>query len=267
MSSFNQDTLRLLRERIRGIEIPSTVQVLIGRKFQAVLLENYLGVAYAPRGEVSETCKLTAQPGTLYQTPADKLAELVLSTDPIEHCIGFAALNALCQFVISRDAKKYNIYYRLDTLKQLPLNENTKVGMIGVIGPFIPSLVKKVKSLLVLDDNPGLEQGVQAQGFMVTRNLNDMADRDVMIITGSTVIEHSLDEVAKVAKSAVYKIVIGPTASWLPEYAFSLGIDAVASMRYTEPEVAFKVIMEGGGTRDFDRYAEKYTITKEAIDG
>jgi uncharacterized protein (DUF4213/DUF364 family) len=265
MSSFNQETLRLMKERISGVEIPRTLQVLIGRKFQGVLLEDYLGVAYSPRGEVSKTCKLTGNPGTFYQTAADELAELVLSQDPIEHCLGFAALNALCQFVIGREEEKYNIYYKADVIKCLPLDKNTTVGMVGMIGPFIPPLVRNVKDLLILEDNPKVEPGRKTQGYAITRNPKDLADRDVMIITGSSVIEHSLEEVIDVTKNAFYKIVIGPTASWLPEIAFSLGIDAVGGMRYTDPDFAFRIIMEGGGTSDFARFAEKYIITKVAL--
>jgi uncharacterized protein (DUF4213/DUF364 family) len=265
MPGFAEKTLLLSRERTKGMELPKTRGVLIGRKFQAVLLNGYLGLAYAPRGEVSETCKITANPGTLHRIAADELAGLVLSGDAVERCLGFAALNALSQFVIDREVKRYNIYYGLDTLKHLRLDKDTKAGMIGFIGPFIPYLARNTKSLLVLDKNPGLEPGPQAGGFTLIRNAEELADRDVVIITGSTIVEHSLEEVMDITRNAGYRIVIGPTASWLPEVAFEMGIDAVAGMKFTDTDAAFRVIMEGGGTRDFSRYADKYTITSKAL--
>jgi uncharacterized protein (DUF4213/DUF364 family) len=60
-------------------------------------------------------------------------------------------------------------------------------------------------------------------------------------------------------------MVVGPTASFIPDHAFELGIDAVSGMTFIEIEKAFRTIMEGGGTRYFSKYAEKYTITVKEL--
>ena len=131
--------------------------------------------------------------------------------------------------------------------------------------PFVNYIVKNSASFKIVDDNPALNPGPQALGHVLTRNIEDLEDCDVVIITGSTVIENSIEKPLKIAKNADFKIIIGPTASWLPDVAFQMGADAVSGMRFKEPKKAFIVIMEGGGTRDFSKHAEKYTITKDEI--
>ena len=265
MMNFIENTRNLTLKKIKNLTLPKTQQVLIGRKYQAVLLDGYLGVAFAPRKETSKTCRTFKNPGYLFQTPANELLDFVISNDPIERSLGFASMNALSQLIIASDSENYNRYSQLDILKVLPITKETKVGMVGMIGPFIKPLIKSSKELFVLDDNPKLKKSLHLEGFQLTQNLYDMEDRDVMIITGSIVIEHSIEEILNITKSAVFRVIVGPTASWIPDFAFELGVDAVSGMKFKDSDTAFRIIMEGGGTMDFAKHAEKYTISKEEI--
>ncbi|MHA1488624.1 MAG: Rossmann-like domain-containing protein [Promethearchaeota archaeon] len=263
MSDFLKNTRTILEKKFLGLTIPETRGVLIGRGYQAVLLEGTMGVGFAPR-KALPTCTILKKPGRLYQTPATELADYVLSEEPIARSVGIGAINALSQLIID-DARKeqYFKYLNKDMLKLLPLNKDTKVGMVGRIRPFVKFLAKNSARLTIVDDNPAIPVGQQVQNAILTRNLEEIEDSDIVIITGSTVIEHSLEMVLKVVKDAVFKVIVGPTASWIPDASFKLGIDAVGGMRFKELDKAFRVIMEGGGTMNFTKYVEKYILTKE----
>lgn len=264
MSNFLKNTRAVLESKLKGIHIPDTREVLIGRIYQAVLLEGALGVGYAPRNATT-TCTVFKKPGELYKTSSTELADMVLSEEPLERSVGLAAVNALSQLIIASRPEEYNRSTELDTLEYLPLNKESKVGMVGRIGPFINFLAKNSAGVTIIDDNPAITEGSLGKDVKLSRKIEDIEDSDVLIITGSTLIEHSLEEPLKTASNAVFRMVVGPTASWIPDIAFQLGIDAVSGMTFIDIDKAFRSIMEGGGTRYFSKYAEKYTITTKEL--
>jgi len=264
MSDFLKKTLKVLIDKVKEKDIPETKEVLIGKKFMAVLLDGYLGTGYAPR-EDTPTCNVFNGAGILHNKNAIELAEFVSSDDVFERAVGVAAINALSQYVIDENKENYNFYSNLDILKLLPLTPESKVGMVGVIGPFIQYLTKNSKEFVIVDDNPAIPEGKTPQGYVISRDIKSIAHTDIVLMTGSTIIEHSLEGPINAVKNATFKVVIGPTASWIPEIAFDLGINAACGMRFKEPLKAFRTIMQGGGTRYFAKYADKYTLTKEKI--
>ncbi len=264
MSNFLKKTRTVLESKLKGIHIPDTREVLIGRIYQAVLLEGAMGVGYAPRNATT-TCTVFKKPGELYQTSSTELADMVLSEEPLERAVGLAAVNALSQLIIAARSEEYNRYTDLDTLEYIPLNKDSKVGIVGRIDPFINFLAKNSAGVTIIDDNPAISEGSLGKGVKLSRKIEDIEDSDILIITGSTMIEHSLEEPLKAASNAVFRMVVGPTASWIPDVAFQLGVDVVSGMTFIDIEKAFRTIMEGGGTRYFSKYAEKYTITVKEI--
>ncbi len=261
---FLEKTFNILKKGLANDYLPKTQEILIGRKFMAVLLENYLGTSYRPRTSFL-TCNIFNNPDELDKISAIDLAEYIISEDLNERAIGVASLNALSQYFIDINKEKYNYHSNFDILSFLPIFPESKIGMVGMIGPFINYLNKRVSKLIVIEDNPLIPQGKTKQGFFVSSDLNYLEEIDILIMTGSTVIEHSIEGPLNAAKRAIFKVVIGPTASWIPNVAFDLGFDAVCGMKFIEPEMAFRTIMQGGGTQYFSKYADKYTLTKKAI--
>ncbi|MGV9174259.1 MAG: Rossmann-like domain-containing protein [Promethearchaeia archaeon] len=263
MSTFIKNTKKELESKLEGEDLPETDSVLIGRKYLAVLLEGTLGACFAPRKD-NPTCTVFKNPGELCEMNARELLKYVDSDSLIERGVGIATINALSQFYIQNHPGEY-YNYELDILKLLPVKKDRTVGMVGRIRPFIKFLEMNSAKLTVVDDNPAFEAGKVRDGYFISRDINDIEDVDVLIVTGSSAVEHSVEKPLKIAKDAIFKVSIGPTSSWIPDVAFDLGLDAVSGMQFTAPEKAFRTIMEGGGTRYFARYAIKYTLTKEDL--
>jgi uncharacterized protein (DUF4213/DUF364 family) len=264
MSRFLIQTKEILKEKLEGKKLPDVKSVLIGRKYLAVLLDTNLGVCYGPR-KTSPTCTIFKDPGNIRKKHVLDLLEFVGSDSLIERGIGIATTNALTQFYLHQNPENYNFYTDKDILKLLPLKKDITVGMVGRIGPFIKFLANHSAHLTIIDDNPAFSEGKIQEGVEITRDIKKLKDVEILLLTGSSIVEHSIEKPLQIAQKARFKSIIGPTASWIPNISFDLGADVIGGMQFFDPEAAFRTIMEGGGTRYFSKFADKYLLTKEPI--
>jgi hypothetical protein len=261
MSKLNEEIVAEVRTRSACLtNIPKVRMVAISLGYTLVELDNdTLGVCFTPRS-AADSCTHCQSAGTLTQKPALELAELMLSPHPLEKSVGIAAVNAVSKIIMDHEPEKYRFSDR-DFLDLLPLREERlRVGMVGNIGPFMPFLKKYAASLIIVDDNPSLPQGIMGHGPAMSRNIKDLAQVDVLIITGSSAAVGDFDEAIDSARSARFIGVVGPSAGWLPDPAFRRGVHAVAGTRVTDIPGARQAILEGGGTPHFIRYGQKYTL-------
>ncbi|MCA1785595.1 MAG: hypothetical protein LC657_06410, partial [Desulfobacteraceae bacterium] len=114
--------------------------------------------------------------------------------------------------------------------------------------------------LVVVDDNPALKIGIMETGPLITRDIRALKDADIVIITGSSAAVGGFDAALDAATSARFIGVVGPSAGWLPQPAFRRGVHAVAATKITDLSGARRTILEGGGTPQFIKYGQKYTL-------
>lgn len=261
MATLIEDIVNDVNTRAAALEtLPGIRMVAISLGYTLVELDNgILGLCYTPRS-ASGSCSHYDKAGTLAEKPVNELTELMLSKLPLERSVGVAAVTALSQWIMDRDPASYTFADK-DFLDLLPFDgKPKKVGMVGNIGPFVPFLSQKASSLVILDDNPSLFPGFQNTGYTMTRDIKDISDVDILIITGSSAAVGDFDQVLDSAASAEFIGVVGPSAGWLPDPAFRRGIHAVAATKIVDVPKAKQVILEGGGTRSFSRYGRKYTV-------
>lgn len=261
MTTLIEDIVRDIHTRSATLEtIPGIRTVAISLGFTFVELENgTMGLCYTPR-TVSGSCSHYARAGKLAETPVLELAELMLSKNTLERSVGVAAVTALSRLIMDSEPEAYRLADK-DFLDLLPFDgAPKKVGMLGHIGPFIPFLVKQAESLVIVDDNPTLLPGFQNKGYTVSKEIEALADVNILLITGSSAAVGDFDRALEVSESAEFIGVVGPSAGWLPDAAFRRGIHAVAGTKIIDVPKARQVILEGGGTRSFSRYGQKYTV-------
>lgn len=241
--------------------IPEVRMVAISLGYTFVELENgIMGVCFTPRSD-SGSCAHYPAAGTLSGKPVLALGQLMRSGHLLERSVGVAAVNALSHTIMAQHPEQFR-FSKDDFLDLLPFEApgSNKVGMVGYIGPFVPFLKKKTDALVVVDDNPALKAGIMDAGYAVTRDVRDVADADIVIITGSTAAVGGFDAVLDAAKTARFIGVVGPSAGWLPQPVFKRGVHAVAATKITDIAGARRTILEGGGTPQFIDYGRKYTL-------
>jgi uncharacterized protein len=86
---------------------------------------------------------------------------------------------------------------------------------------------------------------------------------DILIITGQTLVNNTIDDLLSVVKSSSLVVVTGPSSSILPEILFGKNVTIIGAVRITKPELLFDVVGEGGlGYHLFKYCAQKICILK-----
>ena len=69
---------------------------------------------------------------------------------------------------------------------------------------------------------------------------------DVAILTGTAIVNHSIDSILPHLNSKKRAAIIGPTASMIPDAFFRRGVSVMAGVRITDPERMATVLRQGG---------------------
>jgi uncharacterized protein (DUF4213/DUF364 family) len=68
----------------------------------------------------------------------------------------------------------------------------------------------------------------------------------VVIITGTTIVNHTIDPILSFIKNGTRTAMIGPTASMIPDAIFKKGVQVMAGVRILDPDLMIKVLKQGG---------------------
>ncbi len=84
---------------------------------------------------------------------------------------------------------------------------------------------------------------------------------DVLLITGTTLLNDTLDEILAAAKPNACKVVVGPTVGLVPDAFLRRRCDILGSIRVTRAEEFLDVLAEGGsGYHFFGKSAQKIVL-------
>ncbi len=85
-----------------------------------------------------------------------------------------------------------------------------------------------------------------------------------MIVTGVTLVNHTLEKILQIARKDAEIAVIGPTASMLPDALFARGVRVVGGVWVKKPDELLDVLAAGGsGYHFFDNLAPRIVIEKK----
>ena len=159
--------------------------------------------------------------------------------------IALAALNALSQPLVTDGvltAKGYSVGLEV---KDLVRNDD-KLVIVGY-GGLVKSYAGRCRELHVTDQRPPETFRTTIIGKMVSygpagitvhpaeENREVLKDADVVIITGSTLVNGTFEEVVEYAKHARIRALYGSSAQLIPEVLFENGINIVMSVAISDP--------------------------------
>ena len=267
-----EKTVELVHQIVKFHKIiPSKVHnVVVGLGYSGVELASFthgmfLGVANTlPDFIFGETCSKLKSAGKLSEMPLNELLQWSFSAPSLKKIVGIAALNAYSQHILAIKNPYKEVKQNLPQF--LKVNADTKVTFIGLIGPLIKSFSQKTKKVSIIENN--LEFTQEFKKFDTKTSVDEVKESeietDVLVCTGTALINDTLEDILKIYnKNAGKIVVIGPTAGLLPDILFDYGADLVGGMRFSDTESAIKVLQQAGGTKIFKQYAEKYLLTRE----
>ena len=203
------------------------------------------GLAATLRDEITGCCSLVEKAGQLSGDKAHRLSELALSTDILESAVGLATINA----ALNKDTKS-NVASAVEALE---IGKGNIVGMVGYIEPLIEPIRQRCSQLYIFERRPPAKESVYpdwAANVLLPKC-------DVVIISGTTLINKTIDHLLKLCRGKV--AIIGPSTPLSPvlnkhEVSFAFG----SIVR--EPSKVLKIVAQGGGARNFGEAIEKINL-------
>ena len=210
-------------------------EVRIGRFWTAVWSRACGLASTTGPGEHGHGARFVQGAGNLAGRSALELARLAHSDSSLEAGIGLAAINSLLEVDEARCVE----LNAGDLL--LERGRDKRVALIGHF-PFVPALREAAARLWVLELRPQAGDAAAEEAEAI------VPQADVVAITGSAFINHSLEGLLGLCRADSFVVVLGPTTPLSP-VLFDYGADVVSGTRVVEPELALRSASEGATFR------------------
>jgi uncharacterized protein (DUF4213/DUF364 family) len=198
--------------------------------FWTAVITKHCGLSSTFREEGPSHDRGVRDVGNLTRKAALELAEYAKSESLLEASIGMATINSLIDIDESRCVEKNAFEIILEK------GQGKNVAIVGHF-PWIPKLKGKTKNLWVL------EQRLREGDLPAKQADRILPQCDVVGITGTSFINHTLEGLLKLCKEA-YVLLIGPTSPISP-ILFDYGIDAICGSKIIDPDQLIRSISEG----------------------
>ncbi|MDD2556080.1 MAG: DUF364 domain-containing protein [Syntrophaceticus sp.] len=237
-------TQRVAAEALKKAHGLSIADLCIGVGYTGVKLSNGAGgTCFTFRHELGLKCGPIQGAGTMIGMPAAVAVEMAMSTNLAEASIGVAAINAILND--NFDAGK-------DAVDVMDIREPDTVGMIGYFYPVVKQIKDTVDKLYIFERN------ITEEGLLPDWCENIyLPECDVVLITGVTFINKTIDHVLSLCRNAKEVVIMGASTCMAPDVLKDYGVTILAGSRVTDPDKLLRVIAQGGGGLDVQNYTQK----------
>jgi uncharacterized protein (DUF4213/DUF364 family) len=248
--------------------------IRIGVFYTGVVLNTgHAGMSYTPIQEIPEAvccprshAKMPVA-GKLLNMQIAELMDYALDDNALKAAVGIATINALSAILLEDEACQYKPSAYGNALDLVKITGEDTVAMVGAFPPFIKRIQEITKKLFVIERNPRVaDKGDMIEIESEARLREIIPQANIIVITGVTLVNHTLGPVLELAKNASEIIVVGPTASVYPEPLFARGVTVMGGVRIADAAKMIHLIGEAGSGYDFfENCAEKIVIRNAAI--
>ena len=256
-------------EQLKKITVERAV---LGLFFSGVKLSTgHGGLCFTPVKDMPEAvcCPSSAKAmplsGKLAGRPVLEYIQDVRSANPLKRALGIAALNALSTLCWEKEKPAdYEIVLGEDAFDKIDVSKYKKSAVVGALVPILKKLNQGEADYTVLEMDPKTLKGDELAHYAPATDAHlYVPEADLLIITGVTILNNTLSDLLKMAKKDAEILVIGPTASMLPDAFFSRGVTAIGGIIVTKADELLDIISEGGsGYHFFGKYAERTIIKR-----
>jgi len=157
-------------------------------------------------------------------------------------------LNAVSQLILESESRKeFSIVRDTDGFDLLKILPHETVSLVGAFGPYIRRLKMMGNPFFVIERNPQTLRPDEMKFFRSEAEAGTTLEQsDVAILTGTAIVNHSIDGILSHIKHVKRSAIIGPTASMIPDAFFRRGISVMAGVRISDPEKMSGILKQGG---------------------
>lgn len=246
-------------------------RAVLGLFFSGVKLSNgFGGICFTPIKDIPEAVccpsQLKAMPGSgkIKGTTVGEFLEDAFSlNNSLKNAVGIAVMNALSNTIWNSGASRdYDIVTGVDPVDTIEIPDEANVVVVGALVPYMRKLIKRGKPFGILEQDPRTLKEKEMPFYVPPEKaVGKIKQADIMIITGTTLINNTLEGLLGQAKTGAEIVLVGPTASMLPEAFFRRGVKVIGGVMVTKPDEMLDVLSEAGsGYHFFGKSAEKVSI-------
>jgi len=271
------DILRETRAAIlsglgNSLETLTVERTVIGLFFTGVKLNNGEGgLCFTPIKTIPEAvcCPSSAlvmpASGKLEGRKAVQFLDEMFGGNPLKKTMGIAVLNALSSLRWRKQPPEtYSISAGIDALDEMVIPDDGFVVVVGALIPALKALKQRGKRFAILELDPSTLKSDEIEFFVPPEEAPEAISKaDLLVITGTTLINDTLEGILEMRKPGAEIIVLGPTASMLPDAFFRRGVTVIGGVMVTDADRVLNVIAEAGsGYHFFGKGAERVVIRR-----
>jgi uncharacterized protein len=271
-----RETLEEIAEILgRDLERITVERAVVGLFFTGVKLSNGIaGACATPIKTIPEAvcCPSSAMampfPGKLTGRPALDLAQEALGENGIRRAVGIAAMNALADACWRRRPHpEAALRDGIDAFDATEFRAGDTVVIVGAFVPFLRELKRRGQSFLVLEQDPATLKPDELPFFRPADQADSVVPAaDVLLITGTTLINDTLEQLLALAKPTARVTMVGPTVSLFPDPLLRRGVSILGSVRIVAPDAFLELLAEGGSGYHFlGRSAQKVVLVRRSL--
>jgi uncharacterized protein (DUF4213/DUF364 family) len=247
-------------------------RAVIGLYFTGVkLTAGIAGTCATPRDAIPGDicCPVSARavgfPGRLAGRRAAELMHDALAENGLSRAVGIATLNALAELCWRRRPHPgVTLRSGTDAFDATEFHTGDRVVLVGAFIPFLKELKRRQQPFLVLEQNPAALKAEEMPFYRPAAEARTVVpEADVLLITGATLVNNTLEDLLALARPEARVTVLGPTVGMLPDAFVARGADILGSVRITQPDKFLDLLGEGGSAPHFlGRSAEKIVLAR-----
>ena len=221
-------------------------EVRIGLGYTTVRLDDgNTGLSWTAKNTTGG-CTHEAKAGTLGGRPAvELLMMLAHKNNPLARSIGLATANALIAALPRQQSSQE------DVLSIVRITPADHVAMVGYFGPLVPVLKQTCCTLDIIElepDRPGALSPEEGRA--------SLANCSVAIITATSIVTGTCDELLSDLGTPRAVIVLGPSSPLCPQVFVGTPVTHIAGARIRDAAAVEKIVSEGGGTQILKQYVD-----------
>jgi uncharacterized protein (DUF4213/DUF364 family) len=267
------ETVALIRE-ILGSELEriTVERAVIGLFFTgAKLSTGHAGACATPLRSIrEEVCSsaspaATAYPGKLRGRTVQRMLGEIDSVSGIHRAAYVAVTNALAQLCWERrPSPEVELRTGVDAYDAAQIRPGDNVVVVGAFVPFLKALKQADQRFTVLELNPATLKPDELPHFRpADEAASVLPTADVVLITGTTLLNGTLEGLLALAPPQARVVMVGPTVGLLPDPLLSRGVDVIGGTRIVVPDEFLDVLAEGGTGQHFlGHSAEKVVLVR-----
>jgi uncharacterized protein len=190
-----------------------------------------------------EKCRTSYEqlrPDAFRGSPPEDSAVRFGSSDPVEHMLAMAALNAICSHVMR--SGRITIDSATDSLGLLDIRAEDHIGMVGFFSPLIDRIEACGARLTVVELDDSYRK-LHPQ-IHITLNTAELHGCNKVLCTSTTVYNNTLDAILGHCNADACISVVGPTAGFFPDPLFNRGVAVVGGTLIHDGALFMRLVSE-----------------------